>query len=211
MTTHSEASPPTDVESAATPTRERILQAAETLLRRYGPAKTAVVDVARALGMSHANVYRHFASKAALHDAVAERWLTRVSTPLDAIAAGPGPAAARLEAWVLALGTAKRRKVLDDPEMFATYHAVAEAARHVVDAHVATLHGQLAAIVRDGVASGEFAPIDPDVAARTIFDATVRFHHPHHVRESAARSAAEEQAVRRVLALLVAGLRAGAA
>jgi AcrR family transcriptional regulator len=196
-------------------TRERILDAAEALLRRHGPAKTAVVDVAKALGMSHGNVYRHFASRAELLDAVAERWLRGVSGPLAGIAAGPEPAAARLEAWVLALAAAKRRKVLDDPELFATYHAVAEAARHVVEAHLAELRGQLARIVREGAAAGEFRVADPDAAAAAVLDATVRFHHPRHVMAAGDRSAAPradaEADLRRVLALLLAGLRAGGA
>ena len=51
-------------------TSERILEAAEEALRRFGPAKANVVDVARALGVSHGAVYRHFPSKAALRDAV---------------------------------------------------------------------------------------------------------------------------------------------
>ena len=34
--------------------------AAEEVLRRYGPPKATVVDVARALGVSHGSVYRHF-------------------------------------------------------------------------------------------------------------------------------------------------------
>lgn len=189
--------------------RERILLAAEALLRRHGPSKTTVVDVARALDMSHANVYRHFDSKAALHDAVAERWLHRISTPLADIAAGSGSASERLETWVLTLMAMKRRKVLDDPELFATYHAVATAARDVIDAHVATLHGQLADIIACGIASGEFAPTDAETTAHAVFDATARFHHPHHVRESAGRDADdEERAARRVVELLVAGLRA---
>jgi AcrR family transcriptional regulator len=196
----------------ATVTRDRILDAAEALLRRHGPAKTTVVDVARALGMSHANVYRHFASKAALQDAVAERWLHRVSDPLAAIAAAEGPAADRLTAWVEALVLAKRRKVLEDPELFATYQVLTAGAREVVRAHVETLHAQLAAIVREGAARGELAvaPADVDAVAVAMFDATVRFHHPHHVRDAAARPEAEElAAARRVVALLVAGLRAG--
>ena len=69
-------------------TAERILDTAEEVLRRYGPAKATVIDVARALGVSHGSVYRHFPSKAALRDAVVERWLGRVSTPLGAIAMG---------------------------------------------------------------------------------------------------------------------------
>lgn len=191
-----------------TSTRERILLAAEAMLRRHGPAKTTVVDVARALGMSHANVYRHFPSKAALNDAVAERWLQRVSTPLGLIADAPGTASERLESWVVALVAAKRRKVLEDPEMFATYQAVAAAARDVVEAHRAALRGQLVSIIADGVASGEFAETNAAEAASAVFDATARFHHPAHVRDAAGRDEAEEEkALRRVVRLLVAGLR----
>src|SRR4051794_22009923 len=109
-------------------TRERIVAAAEELLRRHGPAKTTVTDVARSLGMSHANVYRHFASKTALQEAVAERWLARISEPLARIAAGAAPAEEKLPVWVNGLIRAKQRKVLDDPELFATYHALAESA-----------------------------------------------------------------------------------
>jgi len=37
-------------------TAEAILDAAEEALRRFGPAKTSVVDVARALDVSHGSV-----------------------------------------------------------------------------------------------------------------------------------------------------------
>lgn len=188
-------------------TRERILVAAEELLRRHGPAKTMVTDVARALSMSHANVYRHFASKAELQDAVAERWLEQVSKPLAAIVARPGSAAERLSDWLLALAAAKRQKVRQDPELFATYHAIAQEARGVVADHVATLRRQVAAIIRSGVASGEFAVTDPEAAAGAVLDATIRFHHPQQVREAAGRDLEPE--LKRVVALLLAGLRAG--
>ena len=81
-------------------TRERILESAEEVLRRYGPAKANVVDVARALRVSHGSVYRHFPSKAALRDAVTERWLESISEPLEAIAAGKRTAPRRLERWL---------------------------------------------------------------------------------------------------------------
>jgi AcrR family transcriptional regulator len=38
-------------------TYEQILEAAEDVLRRFGPGKATVVDVARALGVSHGSVY----------------------------------------------------------------------------------------------------------------------------------------------------------
>ncbi len=164
-------------------TPERILETAEDVLRRFGPAKATVVDVARALGVSHGSVYRHFPSKAALRDAVTERWLARVSAPLAAIVAEDGPAADRLRRWFDALIGAKRAKVLDDPEIFATYMALAADAREVVGEHVATLTTQLAGIVADGVAQGAFTAEDPAAAGRALLDATARFHHPVHAAE----------------------------
>lgn len=194
------------MDSAAS-TRERILEAAERLLRRFGPSKTTVTDVARDLGMSHANVYRHFASKVALQEAIAERWLARISTPLTEIAAGDAPAAARLEAWLVALARAKRAKVRDEPELFATYHALAASARDVVAAHLVLMRTQVARIIADGAAGGEFVVRDADAAAGAVLDATLRFHHPDHV---IAAPADDDDALRRIIALLLAGLRAGA-
>jgi AcrR family transcriptional regulator len=199
--------PETGKPGGGSDTRQRILDAAVELLRRHGPAKTSVVDVARALDMSHANVYRHFASKAALQDAVAERWLKAVSDPLQAIVDAPDDAAARLERWILALADVKRRKVLSDPELFATYHALAQEARQVTDAHVAELHAQVAAIIRAGMAQGVFKVTDAEAAARAVLNATLRFHHPHHVREAGGRE--NEAEIKAVMRLLLAGLRAG--
>lgn len=164
-------------------TADRILEAAEDVLRRYGPAKANVVDVARALGVSHGSVYRHFPSKAALRDAVTERWLSELSEPLEAVAAGKGTAPERLERWLDLLVGSKRRKTLDDPELFATYIELAAEAREVVRAHVEKLVDQIARIVADGVADGDFATDDPRAAARAAFDATNRFHNPAHAAE----------------------------
>jgi AcrR family transcriptional regulator len=168
-------------EASLTP--ERILEAAEGVLRRYGPAKATVVDVARALGVSHGSVYRHFSSKAALRDAVAEHWLARAMPPLRAIAAETGPAPDRLRRWLEALVRSKRRKVADDPELFATYHALALESRAVVRAHVEDLAGQAARIIADGVARGEFAAPDPAAAGRAVLAATAHFHNPAHAAE----------------------------
>jgi AcrR family transcriptional regulator len=159
-------------------TSERILEAAEDVLRRYGPAKATVVDVAQALGVSHGAVYRHFPSKAALRDAVVERWLARVSSPLEAVTGESGSAADRLRRWLdLLIGT-KRKKALEDPELFATYVALAAESRDVVRAHVAHLVGQLTRIITDGVDRGELDVADPATVACAVFDSTSRFHNP---------------------------------
>jgi AcrR family transcriptional regulator len=164
-------------------TTDRILDAAEDVLRRYGPAKATVVDVARVLEVSHGSIYRHFPSKAALRDAVAARWLHRVSMPLAVTAQAKGPAVERLHQWLEQLKTLKRQKVLDDPELFATYHAIAEEARAVVQAHIEELMEQLTGIIESGISSQEFKVANPREAAKAVFDATTRFHHPAHAAE----------------------------
>jgi AcrR family transcriptional regulator len=159
-------------------TAERILEASEDVLRRYGPGKATVVDVARELGVSHGSVYRHFPSKAALRDAVAERWLAEISAPLARAAVREGPAPERLRRWLDLLVDSKQRRAREDPELFATYTQLAAEARAVIAAHVKTLTDQLAQIIADGVARDEFDVADPKAAARAVFDATSRFHNP---------------------------------
>jgi AcrR family transcriptional regulator len=190
-------------------TRERIVAAAEDLLRRHGPAKTTVTDVARSLGMSHANVYRHFASKTALQEAVAERWLARISEPLARIVSGSGNAEEKLSAWVNGLIRAKRHKVLDDPELFATYHALTESARAVVDHHVEELCSQIRTILQQGVHEGAFRINDLEGAAQVMLNSTMRFHHPHFVSQTPAEHRNLEKQVEQTLSVLMAGLRSG--
>ncbi len=160
-------------------TRERILDTTVELLRRHGPGKTGVVDVARALDMSHSNVYKHFASKSALLDAVAERWLALVMAPLTKITADKKtPAAKRLKKWVRTLAEVKRKKVLEDPEMFAVYQSITADLHEVIAAHLKHMHDQIEEILRDGVKEGAWRIKAPDATAVLILKATLGFHHP---------------------------------
>ncbi|MGV9452792.1 TetR family transcriptional regulator [Streptomyces sp. NPDC003635] len=188
-------------------TAERILEATEEVLRRHGPAKATVVDVARALGVSHGSVYRHFRTKAALREAVTKRWLDRTSEVLSGIVAESGrEPESRLEAWLLALFDAKRHKAGDDPELFATYTVLTTENSDAVDEHIDDLTGQLAEIVRSGVESGSFSSDDPLTTARAVFQATARFHDPGYHREWERPDAQSE--FEAVVDLLVRGLRA---
>lgn len=194
------------VSDALTP--ERILEATEEVLRRYGPNKATVVDVARVLGVSHGSVYRHFRTKAALRAAVTQRWLDRTKERLSSIAADPGPAEERLDQWLTGLFEAKRHKAGDDPELFATYSVLAGEADSVVDRHIEDLIGQLARIVEDGRIQGGFTSSglgSPTETARAIFDATSRFHDPAYAAEWSRAGIGHEFAAVRIL--LVRGLR----
>ena len=186
-------------------TAERILEATEEVLRRHGPAKATVVDVARALGVSHGTVYRHFRTKAALRAAVTKRWLDRTSENLSRFTADARDPETRLRAWLAGLFDAKRRKAGDDPEMFATYMVLAQEAGDVVDEHLDELIGQLTAIIGAGVESGVFTAPDPAVAARTVFQAATCFHDPSYAREW--RKPGADAEFEALVELLVRGLR----
>lgn len=163
-------------------TRERILATAEEVIRRFGPSKATVVDVARALGVSHASVYRHIATKAELRDLVVGRWAEETMPALRAIAALSIPAPQRLRALFDALIAVKRRRATDDPELFAAYRALAIDSKSAT-AHVDELVELAASIIRSGVRDGNFRSVDPGTVSRAVLAATSRFHHPAHAAE----------------------------
>jgi AcrR family transcriptional regulator len=167
-------------------TTERILEATEEVLRRHGPAKANVVDVARALGVSHGSVYRHFGTKAQLREAVTKRWLDLTTNELQLLMTdGSLTAPAMLRQWLATLFAAKRRKAGDDPQLFATYQVLITENSRVVELHVGELIMQLDHIIQDGIAKGQFSLPHPDPAltARAVFDATNRFHDPAYAGE----------------------------
>ncbi|MFJ9146506.1 TetR family transcriptional regulator [Streptomyces sp. NPDC102270] len=187
-------------------TGERILEATEEVLRRHGPAKATVVDVARALGVSHGSVYRHFRTKAALREAVTKRWLDRATGVLAAITDEDRTPEARLRDWLAALFEAKRRKAGDDPELFATYSVLAGENGVAVTEHLTELTDQLTRIVQDGIDAGTFTVTAPATTARALFQATARFHDPGYAGEWEKPGAQEEFTA--LVDLLVRGLKA---
>ncbi|HLN17413.1 MAG TPA: helix-turn-helix domain-containing protein [Acidimicrobiales bacterium] len=63
--------------SAERPTEERLLDAAEHCIGRFGLGRLSMHDVAQQAGLSRSTVYLHFADRAALIDAVLARAATR--------------------------------------------------------------------------------------------------------------------------------------
>jgi AcrR family transcriptional regulator len=164
-------------------TLERIVTAAEDAIRQFGWEKANVVDVARMLGVTHAAVYRHVATKAQLRDLVVARWAEATLGPLRAIVAEAGPAPQRLRRLFDRLIAVKRRRAAEDPQLFAAYKVLAAEARSAVDAHIRELVAMAAAIIRAGIEEGSFRKANPQAAGRAVLWATSRFHHPAHSAE----------------------------
>lgn len=187
--------------------RARILDTAETLLRRHGLDKLNVVDVARVMGMSHGNVYRHVPSKAALRAAVIHRWLDRVSDQTRAVADKDAPADQLLVEWLRTLAVIKQRKVTEDAELLAAAVKVVRDAPEVQSQHAALLSGQLVGILEAGLADDTLPGSgDPRATATAILDATTCFHHPDMVANGGA-FADQMRRLDGVVSLLVAGLK----
>ena len=166
-------------------TRTAVLDAAERLFREVGYGKTTVADIAAALGMSSANVYRFFPSKSAINNAICDRMLAQLLAAMQKAAVQPGTAAVRLEAVIMACHEGHRTMLTDEKRVFDMVYAAMEEHWDAIEAHIADCDGVVAGVIRDGVASGEFAPGDPDALARTVMGACCSLFHPVLVAQCA--------------------------
>lgn len=73
------------------PTRERIVDAAEQLMRSIGLARATTKEIASAAGCSEAALYKHFASKEELFIAVLQERLPPLGPLLAEFAEDPSP------------------------------------------------------------------------------------------------------------------------
>jgi AcrR family transcriptional regulator len=163
---------------SAEETRQLILETARQLLRRYGQDKLTVTDIARALGMSHANVYRFFKNKADILDALILQWLAKIEAFVENIAARPVSATERLEAVVVELHRKRRAKLLDDAEFYETYRRVIEMRPDFAAKRREKILNVFRKLIESGIESGEFKPVDALEAATVLKDATLLFLHP---------------------------------
>ena len=159
-------------------TRGEILETAKTLLRRYGHDKMTIVDIARALGMSHANVYRFFRNKSEILDAIIDEWLSKLESFVEDVAARPVSASARIEAVVLELHRRRKQKLLKDAAFFETYRQVVEVRPDAASKRREKIRKVFKRLIEEGMRSGEFAAVDASRAATVLKDATSLFLHP---------------------------------
>lgn len=179
-------------EDRASATRERILEVAEALFRTLGYQKTAVADIARELGMSPANVYRFFASKSAINEAIAARLLEGIARELEALAAGPGTAADRLRAMLRLLHMRHLALFFANKRMHDMVSAAMSEHWGVIAAFIDRLEAAMARVVADGAARGEFAPRDPAATARMLKQATLFWTHPVLISDALEKRIADE-------------------
>lgn len=190
------------------PMRERILDAADQLLARYGYQKTTADDLAREAGIGRRTVYVHFTSKEEIFLASIDRVVERLLEDLKRTLYSGGSAEERLRRMLLARILFRFDSVhayhesLDD--MFSVLRSAYLERRERYLAMEADVFAQ---VVAEGQRSGELRAADAQATARTLLSATNGLL-PYALSGRELGSRAEVEATtRRVIDLLLEGLR----
>ncbi|HKB04144.1 MAG TPA: TetR/AcrR family transcriptional regulator [Gemmataceae bacterium] len=154
-------------------TADRILDATERLLARFGYDKSTVDDIAQEAGVSKRTIYLHFAGKEAVALASIDRVVGRVTGRLREIAAGDGPPADRvgemLVARVLGRFDSVRSYYQSLEDMFRSLRPAYLARRQkYFDAEAEVLAG----VLDEGRRAKAFAVADPLATAHDLLVAT---------------------------------------
>jgi AcrR family transcriptional regulator len=164
--------------------REDLLAAAARRFVAVGIRKTTMEDVAREARAGKATLYRHFANKDAVIDALLEREAERFVTELERAAAGRPDAAGRIEAAFLA-GV---RFFVDHPVLTRGRDEESGVLLPRITANGGPLVvGGLELFTRliaDGVATRELRRVEPEAAAEVVIRLTLSYFTfpPMHVR-----------------------------
>lgn len=163
--------------------KERSIEVAEARIRRDGFERVRLVDIARDLGVSHVALYKHFPDKAALLDAVSEKWLDKVDAELLLVAKKESPIEARIREWFLTFHRLKLDKVRLDPELYRAFDFASQLMKPFVIRHLINIRHQLTDLVGEAIASGMLRQGEPEGIAMTLLEATIGYHHPKLVSE----------------------------
>jgi AcrR family transcriptional regulator len=159
-------------------TRARIMETAEALFRRLGFAKTAVADIAAELKMSPANVYRFFSSKNAIVEAICRRCLSEVEGKAWAAARSKGPASQRMERMILEILAYHKENLLVEHRVNEIVLFAMDHMWDTIRAHKEVMRNVTELILRDGIESAEFEPVEPRATADLIMRSVLSFTHP---------------------------------
>lgn len=171
-----------------TPTeiRQKAITVAEANIRTYGFEKFRLVDIAKQLGIAHTSLYNHFPDKAALLDAVSEKWVTMVDAELAAIAARKPISTETYLTLLTELFTTlhrrKREKVSTDPELYKAFDSAAEEHKAFIATHLHNVHAAISTLVENAVRHEELTG-SPEAIRALLIEATRGFTHPKLVAE----------------------------
>ena len=164
-------------------TYQLIVEVAERLFRHFGFEKTTVADIARELRMSPANVYRFFAAKSDISEAVCMDLLRKIETEAERIAVSRDTAAQRIRNLIGTVETTYLKQYVLDRKLYDLIEASITKKWESGRRHTERMTEILEQIIASGMSSGEFSQGDPKFATRLIDTACIRFRDPRLIVE----------------------------
>ncbi len=158
--------------------RKRILDVAEEHFRRIGYQKTSVADIASSLGMSSANIYRFFPSRAAINRSICGRFFAETAQVADSIARKQAPAHEKLAELLNILHQKRKTTFIQEKPVHDLVAAATQENWATIRAHGDQIIAVIETIVREGIEAGEFGVEDAAQAARNLMNAFMPFYHP---------------------------------
>jgi len=159
--------------------REQIIAAANEHFRHYGYNKTTVADLAKAIGLSTAYIYKFFDSKKAIGEAACGLCLAEIAQSIQAIAEEARPASDRLRRVFLELARRGAKLFFQNRKMHDIVAAALAENWHSCEEHDMTILSVIRRIVQDGRESGEFERNTPlDETSRVILLAMETIKNP---------------------------------
>ena len=186
--------------------REQAIDYTVARMRKFGYEKVRLSDIAKDLGITHAALYSHFTDKAALFDAVSERFICDLDHKLTEVCEDKSINSTqdRITKWFLVLHRAKKEKVQNDPEIYRAFNSCAQMDKDFVKAHIALMETQLTNLAQRAIDEGSMKG-NAAAIAKLLGTATIGFHHPLMVVESIGEN--REKLLEQILAALYKGLK----
>ena len=159
--------------------RDQIISAALEHFGHYGYSKTTVADLAKAIGLSTAYIYKFFDSKKAIGEAVCGLCLGEIEQAVRSMAAEPKPASERLRRVFIELARQGAALCSANPKMHDIVAAGLMEKWQSCKSHEVTLMSIVRRIVQDGREAGEFERKTPlDETSRAILLALEPIYNP---------------------------------
>jgi AcrR family transcriptional regulator len=165
--------------------RDRIVVVAEEHFRRIGYAKTAVADIAEAMGMSPANIYRFFPSKLAICDAICDREVEGIHERTKVILDGSGTASEKIRAILINNFRYNRDRCTNAHRLHDMVEVALSENWPAIRHHIETMRGFYAVAIREGISTGEFPARDAVLEGVIAQTATAAVCHPMLIAQCA--------------------------
>jgi TetR/AcrR family transcriptional regulator len=148
-----------------------LINAARAAVSRFGYRKTTLEDIAAEAGVSRATLYYHFPNKEEVFRALISNEIERFQAVLIDALDADAPPDARLLGYV----RARFKHLREVKSLYSVTKHFAREFLPMADEDLARFeeaeHGFIVALLREGMASGRFRQVDPDVLGGALLAA----------------------------------------